>query len=209
MKKIYCSAAVLSAAAILIFLYLAPQRIRTSIVSENKVSYEQPVPSVAHGFILSQQFVPRYEQLERIEVYINALSCSREEGYLDIRITDSSAEVLYENQLPLAALPEYGMTPVVKEVRLETGNTYKLSIEAVDTLDDGPAISFFPNEIAANEEESGGGLTYAGQRLENAVLRASFCYSVPLPPVNYLAYCLFIVFLIFLCAERLFLHLKK
>ena len=109
MKKIYCFAAVLSAAAILIFLYLAPQRIRTSIVSENKVSYEQPVPSVAHGFILSQQFVPRYEQLERIEVYINALSCSREEGYLDIRITDSSAEVLYENQLPLAALP-----PVVR-----------------------------------------------------------------------------------------------
>lgn len=209
MKKIYISASILTVAAVMIFWYMAPHFIRTSIVSENKVSYEQPVPSVAHGWILSQQFVPRYERIESIDVYLNALSCGREEGYLHIKIADSSVEVLYDNKLPLARLPEYGMTSIVQDVRLAAGNTYNLSIEAVGTLDDGPAVSFFPNEIAANEEESGGSLSYAGQRLENAVLRASFHYSVPLSWINYLAYCLFIAFVVFLCTEQLFLYIKK
>lgn len=206
MKKIYIPAAILTAAAIILFLYMAPQLIRTSIVSENKVSYEQPVPSVAYGRILSQQFVPQYEQIQSIDVYINALSCSQDQGALHIKITDSSEEVLYDQNLPLSMLPAYGMTPVVKNVTLTVGSTYHLSIEAVDTLDDGPAISFFPNEIAANEEESGGVFTYAGQRLENSVLRATFRYSVPLPLVNDLAYCLFIAFIIFLCMEGLSRH---
>ena len=90
MKKIYLSATVLSAAAAILFLYIAPQLIRTDILSENKVSYEQPVPSVACGRILSQQFVPQYEQIKSIDVYINALSCSRDEGALHVKITDSS-----------------------------------------------------------------------------------------------------------------------
>ncbi|MDE6363753.1 MAG: hypothetical protein K2L86_05735 [Lachnospiraceae bacterium] len=209
MKKIYISASILTVAAVIIFLCMAPHLIRTSIVSENKVSYEQPVPSVAHGLILSQQFVPQYEQIESIDVYINALSCSREEGSLCVKITGGSAEVLYDNKLPLAMLPEYGMTSIVKDVTLAAGDTYNLTIEAVDTLDDGPAISFFPNEIAANEEECRGGLTYAGQLLENAVLRAAFRYSVPLSPINYLPYCLFIAFVIFLCMESLALSARK
>ncbi len=209
MKKIYLSATVLSTAAAILFLYIAPQLIRTDILSENKVSYEQPVPSVACGRILSQQFVPQYEQIKSIDVYINALSCSRDEGALHVKITDSSEEVLYDQNLPLSMLPAYGMTPVVKNVTLAVGNTYHLSIEAVDTLDDGPAISFFPNEIAANKEESGGRLTYAGQCLTNSVLRAAFRYSVPLAPVNYLAYCLFIAFFIFLCLEGVAFRVKK
>lgn len=203
MKKIYLVSAALIAAAITAFLCAAPRLIRTTILSENKVSYEQPIPSITDGRILSQQFVPQYEMIKNIEVYINALSCSRAQGYLRISISGLDTGIAYENQLALSALPEYGMTSIANDISVIPGNTYTLSLEAVDTADDGPAISFYPTMIAANAEEQGRELTYGGLPLADSVLRASFRYSVPLAPINYLAYCFFIPFVILFFAERL------
>lgn len=195
---------VLTAAALLLFLFAAPQLIRTTIASENKISYEQPVPSVAHGYILSQQFVPQYDTIKHIDIYTNSLSCQKTQGYLHVIISDSNADRLYEQKIPLTALPDYGMTTIAENVILTAQKTYTLSIEAVDTVDDGPAISFYPVLTAANVEENGFILSYAGLPLENSVLRASFYYSVPLAPVNYIPYCLFIAFAIALFTECLF-----
>lgn len=204
MKKI--KSLVLTAAVLVLFLCTAPRFIRTTIASENKVSYEQTIPSVAHGYILSQQFLPQYDMIERIELYINTLSCQKTQGYLHVRISDSHADTLYEHDIPLSELPAYGMTPIAENVRLTAQNTYTLSIEAVDTVDGGPVISFYPTLIAANPEESSFLLSYAGLPLENSVLRASFYYSVPLAPVNDVPYCLFIVFIAAFCTEHLFCY---
>ncbi len=203
MKKIYIISAALTTAAIIAFLCAAPHLIRTTILSENNVSYEQPVPSIAGGRILSQQFVPQYEMIKNIEIYINALSCSRAQGYLHISISGPDTGIAYENQLALSELPEYGMTSIADDITVIPGSTYTLSLEAVDTADNGPAISFYPTMIAANTEEQGRKLTYGGLPLADSVLRASFRYSVPLAPINYLAYCFFIAFVILFCAERL------
>lgn len=190
-------------AAIALFLFMAPHIIRTTILSENNVAYEQPIPSIAHGYTLSQQFIPQYDMLKSIEIYINSLSCSKSQGYLHVTISENNTHIIYENNIPLSALPDYGMTAIAEDIALTARTAYTLSIEAVDTIDDGPVVSFYPDMTAANKEEDGSVLTYAGLPLEASVLRASFYYDVPLSPINYIPYCLFIAFAILFCAEQI------
>lgn len=193
----------ISAAAVVIFLCAAPSFIRTTISSENQIAYEQTIPSVAHGYVLSQQFIPQYDGLERIEIYINALNCDRTQGYMHVQILDAESESVYENTISLQELPTYGMTAIAEDVKLHSGNGYCLMIEAVDTVDDGPVISFYPTVSAASKEENGFVLSYNRVPLEGSVLRVSFYYSVPLSPVNDMVYCLFIVYMIFFASSKI------
>ena len=190
--KIVLSLAIGGLASIL-FIYAAPSFIRTTISSENKVAYEQPIPSIAHGFILSQQFIPQYDRIGEIEVYINSLNCNRNQGYISTCISDANMNTIYNNRVPLTELPEYGLTSVADNVILHAGETYYFTIEAIDTLDDGPLISFYPTMTAASTEENSFQLTYANMPLENSVLRTVFHYSVGLPAINYFVYCIFSV----------------
>lgn len=191
--------------ASVIFVCTAPSFIRITISSENQIAYEQPIPSVAHGYVLSQQFIPQYDDVERIEIYINMLNCDRTKGFIHVQImdADTASEPVYDNSIPLSELPMFGMTAIAENVKLHSGNGYHLMIEAVDTIDDGPVISFYPAAIAASEEENGFQLSYNHLPLEDSVLRASFYYSVPLSPINYIVYCLFIVFIIFFVSSRM------
>lgn len=197
MKKNFVSLLIIIAGtlAIILFVCLAPTLIRTTISSENQVSYDQPIPSVAHGYVLSQQFTPQHEQIQSLEIYTNSLACDKTQGYLSARILDSNHEVLYENQIPLSQLPDYGLSTILKDMKLQTMKTYELALEAIDTTDDGPAISFYPTTLAASTEENNASLFYAGLPMENSVLRIVFHYSIPLSAVNIVIYCLFILFL--------------
>lgn len=187
----------------ILFIFIAPSFIRTTISSENNVAYEQPIPSIAHGFILSQQFIPQYDRIEEIEVYINSLNCNKSQGYINTCISDANMNTIYKNSVPLTELPEYGLTSVADNVILQAGETYYFTLEAIDTLDDGPLISFYPTMTAASPEENNFQLTYANIPLENSVLRTVFHYSVQLPAINYLVYCIFIFFIIFFISENL------
>ncbi|MDE7478776.1 MAG: hypothetical protein K2M91_12675, partial [Lachnospiraceae bacterium] len=89
MKKILII--LISIAAVAVFVCTAPSFIRTTVLSTNQVAYEQPVPSVAHGYVLSQQFIPQYDDMKRIEVYINALNCDKAQGFLHVQILDAGS----------------------------------------------------------------------------------------------------------------------
>ena len=197
MKKNFVSLLIIIAGtlAIILFVCLAPSLIRTTISSENQVSYDQPIPSVAHWYVLSQQFTPQHEQIQSLEIYTNSLACDKTQGYLSARILDSNHEVLYENQIPLSQLPDYGLSTILKDMKLQTLETYELALEAIGTTDDGPTISFYPTTLAASTEENNASLLYAGLPMENSVLRIVFHYSIPLSAVNIVIYCLFILFL--------------
>lgn len=192
---------VISILVIAVFLLTAPSFVKTTVLSKNRVAYEKPMTSVAHGYLLSQQFVPQYDDVEMIEIYVNALNCDVTQGAVRVNVLDAELTSVYENDILLSELPGYGRTEAVKDLRLQSGRTYYLTIEAVDTIDDGPSFSYYPTGIAAGTEQSGCTLSYAGLPLENSVLRVSFCYSVPAASADYIVYCLFLIFVVCFLTE--------
>lgn len=191
-----------SALAVGLFLAAAPHFIRMTILSENRVAYDQPIPGIAHGYAISQQFVPQYDHVEGIEIYINTLSCDVSQGSLRVNILDAGRVCVYEGHIELQTLPAYGMTEIAQEIQLQAGSTYFLEMEAVDTVDAGPAVSFYPTSTAACTEEAGMTLAYGGLSLEDSVLRVAFRYSVPPAVGDKIVYCLFLIFVCCFLVEK-------
>lgn len=179
-------------ATIAFFCIVPLDFIRNTTISDNQVSYEQPIPSISHGYQLSQAFTPQHDYIESIQIYVNTLECSKAQGSLTARILDSSHNAVYEETTNLSELPDYGCQEIIKNISLNAGDTYYLTLDAVDTIDDGPVILFYPTEIAASKEEENQQLTYAGFPIENSVLKITFQYGVPLCKADYIAYYLFI-----------------
>lgn len=196
---------VISILMIAIFIFAAPSFVRTTVSSKNKVAYERPFPSVAYGYTLSQEFTPQYDKIESIEIYVNALNCDMTQGAVRVNILDSELLSVYENEILLSELPQYGWLEIVKNLQLQSGDTYYLTIEAVDTVDDGPTFSFYPTGIAAGTEESDCTLYYVGLPLEDSVLKISFRYSVPIVAVEYIVYCLFLLFIVCFLTEKIYI----
>ena len=195
---------VISILMIAIFIFAAPSFVRTTVSSKNKVAYERPFPSVAHGYTLSQQFTPLYDKIESIEIYVNALNCDVTQGVVRVNILDSELLSVYENEILLSELPQYGWLEIVKNLHLQPGDNYYLTIEAADTVDDGPTFSFYPTNIAAGTEENDCILYYAGFPLEDAVLKISFLYSVPVASAEYIVYCSFLLFIVCFMIDKIY-----
>lgn len=166
--------------------------------SVNGVSYEQPIPTITRGAGLAQQFVPQHDLVEYIEVYVNALECDKSQGMLSVQLLDTGKNTVAENMISLSDLPDYGMVKVFENVEVEAGEVYCLTLDAVDTVDNGPVISFYPNAVAANTEEEGYSLVYGGVPFESAVLRMTVAYSVPIRWFEYGIYLVFLTMIFFM-----------
>lgn len=202
--KVKIASIVISILMITIFIFAAPYFVRTTVLSKNKVAYERPFPSVAHGYTLSQQFTPLYDKIESIEIYVNALNCDVAQGVVRVNILDSELLSVYENEILLSELPQYGWLEIARSIQLRPEDNYYLTIEAIGTVDDGPTFSFYPTGIAAGEEESGCILYYVGLPLEDSVLKISFRYSVPVAAAEYIVYCLFLLFIVCFMIDKIY-----
>ena len=172
-------------------------KINTYETSTNKVAYDTKLPSVAYGRMVSQQFVPQYDDVESISICIREMACDMSNGYLNSCILDSEENVVWEEKIPLSQFVSLGWNPIVYNIQLTAGNTYYLNVEAVDTIDDGPVLSFYTTYIAAAKEEEGQRLTYDGAVMDNSTMKIKFEYAKPLNRWNYLPYYLFSVFVVF------------
>lgn len=190
------------AVTVAFFCIVPVAAIRNTVISENYVSYDQAIPSVAHGYQLAQQFVPQFDDMEHIDIYVNTLECNKHNGYLLGELRDSDQIPIYKKRIALSDLPDYGWVSIVSNIDLQAGETYYLLLDAMETTDGGPKISFYASEVAASEEEKGQKLTYATFPLENSVLRARFQYSVELSKTDYIVYYLFLSFAAFMIFSR-------
>ncbi len=207
MKKILTLIGLLATIA---FFYAVPtQSIKTSVLSENAVAYDQPFPSIAHGFTLSQQFIPQYDYIDSINIYIRELNCDINQGYVSACILDENQAILYRNRIALSELNSYGWQIILSNLTLSAGETYYLTLDAVDTIDNGPTIAFYTETNAASKEELEQVLTYATFPVENASLKLSFEYKVPLNKFDYLGYYLFALFLLTFICSRLYQHITQ
>ena len=89
-----------------------------------------------------------------------------------------------------------GWYAVFSELELIAGETYYLTVDAMETQDDGPGLGFFTSVDTAGREEEGQELTYAGFKVENGNLKISFEYLKPLQKFDYLAYYFFVIFIV-------------
>lgn len=193
MKKI-----VIGIGIVLFFLIIPIEYLNftTREVSTNKVAYDKTFPSIAYGNTVSQQFVPQYDFIKRLEIYVREVKCDVSQGYLQFRILDAGKNSIYEVQVPLEKMASSGWYTVFSDIELIAGETYYLNVDAVETLDDGPGLGFFASIDTASKEEEGQKLTYAGSVMENRNLKVSFEYLKPLYKWDYLAYYLFMIFII-------------
>ena len=195
MKKIIMFGS-LVVATILFWVYIPNVKMANEVISENQVSYDQPIPSIAHGYRIRQDFTPVNKRIDTISIYIDALSCSKEQGYLDIKLLDKTQQICYENQIPFTELPDYGWVDVVLDVEVTEQATYALVLESMEAIDDGPKISFYASDIAACTEEINQPFLYADIPMEECVLRMRFTYQVELVNEEYIILYLFVMFLV-------------
>ena len=165
-------------------------------MSINKVAYDETFPSIAHGNTVSQQFVPQYNYIKRLEICVREVKCDVSQGYLQFCILDAEKEEVYEVKVPLTKMALPGWYTVFSDIELIAGQTYYLNIDAVGTQDDGPGLAFFTDVNTAAVEEEGQELTYAGFKVENGNLKVSFEYERSLYKIDYLAYYLFTIFVV-------------
>lgn len=190
---------------IVIFFLIIPVdniKFNTYETSVNKVAYDETFPSIAHGNTVSQQFVPQYNCIKKLEICLREVKGDSSQGYLQFCILDSKKKYVYEEKIPLTEMASPGWYTIFSDIELLAGETYYLNIDVVDTLDDGPGLAFFTAPNAAAREEEGQVLTYAGFPVENGALKVSFEYLKPLLKFDYLTYYLFAIFIvIFLVAK--------
>lgn len=176
--------------------------IRKPIISGNQVSYEKMILSVAYGYQVSQSFVPQYDYVEQIEIFVNALECDKSQGSLVASIFDSEKTQIYKNEVSLDEMPDYGGVTIAMDASLQSGEVYYLTLEAVGTMDNGPAIAFYPTSIAASEEEKEQILTYVDVPVGQSVLKVRFQYGAELPKTDYVVYYLFLSFVTFMILSK-------
>lgn len=193
MKKILMGIGIIIFFLILPFQYI---NFNTSEMSTNKVAYDRSFHSIAHGNVVSQQFIPQYNYIKSLKICVREVQCDMSQGYLQSCILDSEENVIYEGALPLAELGATGWHTIFTDVELNAGQTYYLNMNIVDALDDGPKLSFYTAFNAASIEEKGQVLIYAGAPVENGVLKVSFEYLKPLYKFDYLAYYFFTIFIV-------------
>lgn len=168
----------------------------TNIMSTNKVAYDRTLSSIANECTVSQQFVPQYNYIKKLDICVREINCNLSQGYLQSRILDSEKNVIYQGELPLTELASVGWRTIFNDIELVAGKTYYLNIDTVDALDGGPGLSFYTAFNAASEEEKGQVLTHAGTPVGNGALKVSFEYLKPLYRFEYLAYYLFAIFIV-------------
>lgn len=193
MKKIMIGIGIIIVFLIIPFRYID---LNTEEKSTNKVAYDKTLPSIAHGCTVSQQFVPQYNHIKSLKIAIREMACDMSQGYLQVCILDSGKDLMREEKILLSELASTGWHMILSDVDLIAGETYYLNIDAVDVLDNGPGLSFYPSLIATSKEEEGQELMHAGSVLENGCLKISFEYLKPLNKLDYLAYYLFAIFMV-------------
>lgn len=190
------------AVTVAFFCIVPVAAIRNTVISENQIAYEKAILSIAYNYQVSQPFIPQYDYIEQIEICVNTSECDKSQGYLMVCILDSSSVKLYESTVSLADMPNYGWISVISNIQLKAGEQYYLTLDAVDTIDNGPAISFYPESVAASEEEKDQILSYVDVPIGQAVLKARFQYGVELSKTDYIAYYLFLSFAVFMIFSR-------
>lgn len=171
-------------------------RITRTVVSQSGVAYEQKVDSVAFGYRLEQDFMPQYESLEMVKIYIDTSECTRDAGALQVSILNQYKEQMFCTTIPISELPQYGWVEVPVHMQMTLGEVNTLVLESVDCVDYGPKISFLDSRLAASAEQKGFHLVYAGMDVEHSALRAEFVYAVPIAIYEYLVYYVFGLILI-------------
>lgn len=187
---------------IVLFLFVPISSIQTSILSNNAIAYDQPFPSIAHGFTLSQPFVAQYDYIDSLKIYIREMNCDTKQGYLLACILDDKQTTIYQNKLALSEITNFGWQTILSDLNLSSDKVYYLTLNTIDALDDGPTIAFYTDIHAASKEELNQTLTYATFPVENASLKLSFEYKVPISKFDSLCYYIFMVFIItFICSN--------
>lgn len=189
---------------IIAFLFIPTDLINfsTEELSINKVAYDESFPSIAHGYTISQKFVPQYNHVKSLKVYVREIQCDISQGWLQCSILDSGENIICQEKLSLAEVISPGWYTIFEEVELTKGEMYYLNINTVGSLDDGPSLSFYTTLNAASKEEEGQKLFYAGFPIENCTLKVSFEYLKPLHRFEYLAYYFFAIFLLFFFSKK-------
>lgn len=191
---------------IILFFLILPFRFinfNSNELSINGVAYDRTLPSIANGNIVSQQFVPQYNNIKSLKIAVREVTCDMSQGYLRACILDSEKNLVLEEKIPLTELPFWGEYPIFTDIELIAGKTYYLNIDIVDAIDDGPGFSFYTTFNAASEEERGQVLTYTGVPIENGSLKVTFEYLKPLHKFDYLAYYFFAIFIVGFFATRI------
>lgn len=202
MKKIYGIVV-----TILLIIAVSCKFVDRDVTSASGTAYEQKVDSVAFGYCLEQTFVPAYEQIESISIFVDTSQCAKETGRLEMRIQDQEGQEICAASVDIVSLPQLGWQDMPVNQKLETGKKYKIILESVDCIDVGPKISFYDVRLAGTKEQEGYHLVYAGMDVDNSALRIRFNYKVPIKVYEYLGYYVFILLIGLMVIDKI--HLKK
>lgn len=173
------------------------QRVTRPVASQNGVAYDQKIDLGVFRHQIEQQFVPQYEQLDMLKVYVDASECAKETGSLLVMIMDENQKIVFDSAYDFSELPAYGWLEIATHLRLSTEHVYRILIKSVDCTGAGPKLSFFDAALAAAVEQQGHHLIYAGIEDANMALRITFTYKVPIKAYEYLVYYIFGLIIVF------------
>lgn len=180
---------------VLLFLlcgvFAVKKGVTKTVLSNNGVSYEQKVDSVAFGYQLRQEFIPQNPGMKVISIYVDTSECAVDSGYLEATVMDEKENCIFTKQISMSELPSYGWYAIELDQVLLEKEKYNLVLESKDCVDFGPKISFYIAQFAAAKEQEDMALTYADMPVDNAALRMRFQYEVPIAWYVYLVYIVF------------------
>ena len=104
---------------IVIFFLIIPVdniKFNTYETSVNKVAYDETFPSIAHGNTVSQQFVPQYNCIKKMEICLREVKGDSSQGYLQFCILDSKKKYVYEEKIPLTEMASPGWYTIFSDI---------------------------------------------------------------------------------------------
>lgn len=161
------------------------------VIVTNGSAYDQKIDSIAFGYCVEQPFAPKKRGLSSISIYVNTTECAVDKGKLRFSIWNQQDELIFNHDILLSELPQYGWYEVELGMSLSKDELYRLVLECLDSVDFGPQISFIEADLGATPEEDMFTLSYAGKEIPNSALRVKYLYK---EPVKWFVYIVYIVF---------------
>lgn len=161
------------------------------ISSSSEVTYMSYISDGAQGLpldktkIITQTFVPMYDNINSLRIGVEAFSLESSQGILLVTITDENNVMVDTTAIAIPELPNYGWQEIASDLELEAGKSYCLSLRAMDLKGEGLKVTL--QDTAHTEIAETQLLRQDGKSLD-AVLQMQFQYDVPLPASAYLPY---------------------
>lgn len=132
---------VLMIAGIACARWIPDLNLEEKITVDDQVDYNQEFIDLKQGMLVSQAFVPGYEHIESIKVYIDITFCDKANEDIEIAIEDRMEKQVYQRSISRQDMKDCGWQEAVSDVDLKAGEIYYLKVSSDDTTDNPPKLA--------------------------------------------------------------------